>query len=126
MTLASRLSRTASTALAVLLALSIGATSAGCYRFTVRPAKTGITEYHGRTVHSYAWNLIDKDPIVEFDECGDRGLYAARAKTNLGFIAVSFLTFGAWVPMRLEWRCAQDASTAAELSKPAGSDPGSR
>lgn len=94
--------------LGLFLALSLCVTSAGCYRFTVRPKNTQIAEYHGRTVHSYAWNLVDMDPIVEADNCGERGLYAARAKTNLGFIAIAALTFGAWVPMRVEWRCVED------------------
>ena len=103
----SRFSGTASRAFCSLLVLSLCVTSIGCYRFTVRPKNTQIAEYHGKTVHSYAWNLIDKDPIVEAANCGEKGLYAARAKTNLAFIAVSFLTFGAWVPMTLEWRCVE-------------------
>jgi hypothetical protein len=94
-------------ALYLLVILSLCTTSIGCYRFTVRPENTQIVEYHGKTVHSYGWNLIDEDPIIEAYNCGEKGLYAARAKTNLGFIAVAALTFGAWVPMRMEWRCVE-------------------
>lgn len=93
--------------LSLLLALSLCVASVGCYRFTVRPPNTQIAPYQGKTVHSVAWNLIDKDPIVEATNCGEKGLYAARAKTNLAYIAISFLTFGAWVPMRMEWRCVE-------------------
>ena len=103
----SRFSRTANRTFSLLLVLSLCVASVGCYRFTVRPKNTQIAPYHGRTVHSYAWNLIDKDPIIEAENCGEKGLYAARAKTNLGFIAVAFLTFGAWVPMTVEWRCVE-------------------
>ena len=46
-------------------------------------------------------------PIIEASNCGEKGLYAALAKTNLGFIWIAFLTFGAWVPMTMEWRCVE-------------------
>lgn len=103
---ASRL-ESAHRALSVLLILCLCMTSIGCYRFTVRPKNTKIVEYHGETVHSYAWNLIDKDPIIVAHNCGEKGLYAARARTNLGFIWIAFLTFGGWVPMTMEWRCVE-------------------
>ncbi len=101
-------------ALSLALVLSLCVMSVGCYRFTVRPKNTQIAEYHGETVHSYAWNLIDKDPIVGAENCGEEGLWAARAKTNLGFIAIAALTFGGWVPMTVEWRCVEKGGSGAE------------
>jgi len=94
-------------ALSLALVLTLCTTSVGCYRFTVRPKNTQIAEYHRKTVHSYAWNLIKPDPIVETVECGEKGLWAARAKTNLGLLWIAALTFGGWVPMTLEYRCAE-------------------
>ncbi|MBW2413228.1 MAG: hypothetical protein JRG76_01845 [Deltaproteobacteria bacterium] len=91
----------------MLLVLALCVTSVGCYRFTVRPENTQIVDWRSKTVHSYAWNLIDADPIVVAHDCGSKGLYAARAKTNLAFIWAGFLTLGGWVPMTLEWRCVE-------------------
>lgn len=96
-------------ALSLALAVALCVGSVGCYRFTVRPKNTQIAPYHGKTVHSYAWNLVKPDPILETEACGDKGLYAARAKTNLGYIWLAALTFGGWVPMRLEYRCVEPA-----------------
>ena len=94
-------------ALHLTLVLAFCVSSVGCYRFTVRPKNTEIAPYHGETVHSYGWNLIKPDPILETEACADKGLYAARAKTNLLYLWVGALTFGGWVPMRLEYRCVE-------------------
>ena len=93
--------------LSLALVLTLCTTSVGCYRFTVRPKNTQIAEYQGKTVHAYGWNLIVPDPLVDVEQCGEKGLWAARAKTNLGYIWIAALTFGGWVPMRLEWRCVE-------------------
>jgi hypothetical protein len=91
----------------VLLASSLCLMSAGCYRFTVRSRNATITEYHAKTVHAYLWNLVELDPLVVAENCGDRDLTTLRARTNYLYLAVGALSLGAWVPMTLEWRCAE-------------------
>ena len=93
--------------LSLLLVLAVCTPSVGCYRFAVRSKNATIADYHGKTVHSYLWNLVDIDPIVDAENCGDKDLTTVRAKTNVLFISAAFLTLGAWVPMKVEWRCAK-------------------
>jgi hypothetical protein len=75
-------------ALSLLLALCVCTTSVGCYRFAVRSKNATIADYHGKTVHSYLWNLVDLDPIVDAKNCGDKDLTTVRAKTNLPYISL--------------------------------------
>lgn len=93
-------------ALILVLVSSLGLTSVGCYKFTVRSPSAEIAAYHGKTVHSYLWNIVALDPTVVADDCGDRPLTTLRAETNYLYLAIGFLSLGGWVPMRLEWRCA--------------------
>ena len=101
------ISTAASRALSLLLVLSVCIMSVGCYKFTVRSKNAKIAEYHGKTVHSYLWNLVELDPIVVAENCGNNDLTTLRAKTNYLYMGVGFLTLGAWVPMKVEWRCAK-------------------
>jgi hypothetical protein len=94
-------------ALSLLLVLCVCVTSVGCYRFTVRSKNATAAEYQGKTLHSYLWNLVELDPTVVAENCGDRDLTTLRAKTNYLYMSVAFLTLGAWVPMKVEWRCAK-------------------
>jgi len=94
-------------ALPLLLVLSVCVTSVGCYRFTVRSKNATAAEFQGRTVHSYLWNLVELDPTVVAENCGDRDLTTLRAQTNYLYMSAAFLTLGAWVPMKVEWRCAK-------------------
>jgi hypothetical protein len=93
--------------LPLLLVLCVGMTSAGCYRFTVQSKNATAAEFQGKTVHSYLWNLVDLDPVVVAENCGSKDLDTLRAKTNYIYMSVAFLTLGAWVPMKVEWRCAK-------------------
>ena len=101
------ISTLAGRALPLLLVLCLCVTSVGCYRFTVRSKNATAAGFQGKTVHSYLWNLVDLDPVVVAENCGDKDLTTLRAKTNYLYMSVAFLTLGAWVPMKVEWRCAK-------------------
>jgi hypothetical protein len=96
------------TGLPLLLALFIGAASTGCFTFTVRSQGGEATAYQGQTIHAYLWNLVEMEAIAVAEDCGDNALSTVRAKTNYLYLVVGVLTFGAWVPMEVEWRCAKD------------------
>ena len=92
---------------AMALVTLLSATSLGCFTFTVRSESSRATPYQGRTVHAYLWNLVETEPVVVAENCGDEALHAVRARTNALYMAVGLLTLGAWVPMGVEWRCAE-------------------
>lgn len=100
-----------------LLALCVGLASTACFTYTVRTQGAEATGYQGKMIHSYLWNLVQMEPIAVAEDCGDRGLSTVRAKTNYLYIAVGALTFGAWVPMDVEWRCARDEWIDIELEE---------
>jgi hypothetical protein len=81
-----------------------------CYSFAVRSEGDRPSSYQSKTVHSYLWSVVEMDPSVVASNCGERGISAVRANTNYLFMAVAILTLGSWVPMTLEWRCAQSGA----------------
>ncbi len=89
------------------LALALCTTSLGCFTFTVRSESAQATPYRGKTVHAYLWNLVDTEPVVVAEDCGEGALHAVRARTNYLYMAVGLLTLGGWVPMGVEWRCGE-------------------
>jgi len=92
-------------ALAACLVVTVGLSSAGCFSFGVRSQNANPSAYESDTVHAYLWNLVEPDPLVVAENCGDDGISTVRAKTNYLFMLAGILTLGAWVPRTLEWRC---------------------
>jgi hypothetical protein len=97
-------------ALRLALALLFGLTSPGCFGFAVRSENMQPSPYHGKTVHAYLWNLTEMEPVVVATNCGANGISAVRANTNYAFMLVGIVTLGLWVPMHVEWRCAEGGS----------------
>lgn len=93
-----------------MLALCLCVPVTGCFTYAVRSEQARVTRYHRKTVHAYLWNLIEAEPVVVATNCGPKGLSMVRAKTSYLYMAVGVLTLGGWVPMELEWRCADDGS----------------
>jgi hypothetical protein len=87
------------------VALSVGLSGSGCYSFAVRSQNANPAPYTSDTVHAYLWNLIEPDPLLVAENCGDDGISTVRARTNYLFMLAGILTLGAWVPTTLEWRC---------------------
>ncbi len=91
----------------LVLALSLCATSTGCFTYAVRSEHAKVAPYQSKTLHAYLWNLIENDPAVVAKNCGDGALSMVRAKTTYLYMLVCIVTIGGWVPMELEWRCAE-------------------
>ncbi len=68
------------------------------------------TEWKHKTLHSFAWGAIRQDLPVENCRLGDgqrTGIEEIKIETNLGYVLISGITFGIWVPVEVSWRCAK-------------------
>jgi len=68
------------------------------------------TEWKHKTLHALAWGAIRQD--LPIDNCqllnGQRfGIEEVKVGTNLGYLLISTVTFGIWVPLEVSWRCAK-------------------
>lgn len=87
-----------------VLVLVLG--SQGCYHYRVTPPDPDpATDYERRTVHAFAWGLVQED--VRAVDCVSNALDEVRVTTNFGYLAASVVTLGVWVPLQVEWRCAK-------------------
>lgn len=93
-------------ACAWIVSATLLVTSTGCYhyRVVVPGAPAHATEPRRVRVNSYLWGIIN-DPDVLADNCVSGKLSEVHATTNLGYILISVLTVGLWVPLDLEWQC---------------------
>ncbi len=98
----------------LVLALSLCATSTGCFTYAVRSEHAKVAPYQSKTLHAYLWNLIENDPYVVATNCGENALSMVRAKTTYLYMLVGIFSLGGWVPMELEWRCAEETSAGQE------------
>ena len=91
----------------VVLAVAGSLLLAGCYHYeVVSPDASPATVYEHRTVSAYFWGLLQDPPVVASD-CKSKALYDVRVSTNIGYILLSVLTLGIWVPMDVDYRCAK-------------------
>lgn len=91
---------------AVVLVLAL--TLPACYRnAVVVPGSDAVTEWRGKTVHSYLWGLLKSQNAKAHDCERSKGLATVRSDTNLGYALLTVVTLGIWSPTRLEWRCAR-------------------
>jgi hypothetical protein len=78
----------------------------GCYHYRVIvPQPTPATEYEKKTSHALFWGLVQDETIT--NNCVSNTLDEVRVTTNMGYVLVSVLTLGIWVPLEVEWRCAK-------------------
>lgn len=78
----------------------------GCATMTIEGdgCKTAASKTGTHTVHGSFYNFVWSSPPVEKCDNG-RGLYRARYHTNAGYMLVSILTLGLYVPQTVEWWC---------------------
>jgi hypothetical protein len=110
-----RVRRLLTISLAVVYLLS----TTGCYIYHVyqtggpdgrEMGNAPSTEWRHKTLHAFAWGAVRQDLPV--DNCqlanGQRfGIEEVKIETNLGYVIISALTFGLWVPLDVSWRCAK-------------------
>lgn len=68
------------------------------------------TEWQGRTLHGLFWGLLRHDLPLDncrFDDGTRLGIEEVRVGTNLGYVLLSALSLGIWVPVDVSWRCAK-------------------
>ena len=89
------------------LLLATALATSGCYHYRVAPVRSvPADDGHSATQHSIAWGLVQSR--AEEPECQGNGAAEVAAHTNLGYVLLSVVTLGFWVPLELEWKCAKD------------------
>ncbi|MCG8607352.1 Bor family protein, partial [bacterium] len=68
------------------------------------------TEWQDKTLHALAWGAVRQD--IPVDNCqtarGQRfGIEEVKVETNFGYMLISVVTLGIWVPLKVSWRCAK-------------------
>jgi hypothetical protein len=80
---------------------------AACFHYrVVAPDPSPATEYRTRTVHSFAWGLLEKDARATGCEPSN-AIDEVRVRTNVGYLLVTIVTLGTWAPLTVDWRCAK-------------------
>jgi hypothetical protein len=102
--------------LTLLLAVSLLSVT-GCYHVYQAGGPEGRelgnqpgTEWSSKTGHALAWGIFRPD--IPVTNCvlanGDRlGIEEIKVETNVGYVIVSVVTLGFWVPVDVSWRCAK-------------------
>lgn len=92
--------------------LSLGL--AGCTTFEIEgngaitpQATTNSETVHG-SLYGYRWRSFD------VEKCGTDSLFRVEFHTNVGFLALSTLSLGLYVPQTVEWWCYTPAALAEE------------
>jgi Bor protein len=89
---------------ALALALFVG----GCYHYRLVPQNvTPATRMPKRMVHSFLWGAFQTN-VDDKGVCMGNGVTDVVVTTNFGFILMSALTLGIWVPAQIEYACAAD------------------
>lgn len=78
----------------------------GCYHARVTTAKPDPVSEGSETVHVLFWGLMQPAP-VEATPCASNNLDEVRVHSNFLFALATVATLGIWMPMTLEWRCAE-------------------
>jgi hypothetical protein len=76
------------------------------------------TEWQHRTLHAFLWGAVRHDLPIENCRLGNGqrlGVEEVKVGTNLGYLVLSVLTLGIWVPVDVSWRCARPPVTTGTL-----------
>ena len=78
----------------------------GCATMTIEGdgQKTPMSKTGTHTKHGSFYTFVWSEPPV--DKCeNNRGLYRVRYHTNAGYVLVSVISLGLYVPQTVEWWC---------------------
>ena len=90
----------------------------GCYHYRVMPKNPdpGDEVHPKKTMHSFLWGLAQSPPNGVVTECTEPDALAEVAMTtNAGYLLLSVVTLGIWVPMEVEWQCAPPPPMEGEI-----------
>jgi hypothetical protein len=95
--------------LLVVALLSALVGTQGCaYNYRVQVINPDpATEYQRRTVNNFWWGLSPDPPIVT-SNCVANAMDEVHVETNFGYLLLSVVTLGIWVPLDVEWKCAKE------------------
>jgi len=79
----------------------------GCYHYRLAARGEPATNPQKKTMHSLFWGLVQQNEYA--DNCLDDVIHEVRASTNVGYVLISVVTLGIWVPLDVEWQCAKGA-----------------
>jgi hypothetical protein len=81
----------------------------GCadYRVTVPDSHPRDINYQGRTVYALAWGAWYDPQVLEAD-CGRETINDVVIKRNYLHDLASVFTFGIWMPIEVNFRCASE------------------
>jgi len=93
----------------VLLLVAGLASVLGCadYRVTVPDSQPSDINYKGRTVYALAWGKWYDPQVLEAD-CGRETINDVVIKRNYLHDLASVFTFGIWMPIEVNFRCASE------------------
>ena len=86
----------------ILIALVVTTTSCMNTRLVAKYDSDNIIHHKAIKV-TYLWGAIAPRDIQA--ECESKAICQVSAKTNIGFIAISFITLGIVVPQTVIWDC---------------------
>ena len=113
--------------LRALLLLAAMGLPCGCYHYHVyqfggpdgrEMGNQPATEWQQRMLSSWFWGLVRQDLPIENSRLGDGrmlGIEELKVETNFGYLLVSVLSLGIWVPVEVSWRCAKPPVTSGTL-----------
>ncbi len=73
------------------------------------------TEPHKKTMHALFWGLVQENEFA--DNCQGAGMHEVRVSTNFGYVLLSVVTVGIWVPVDIEWTCEREAPPPPDVFK---------
>jgi hypothetical protein len=78
----------------------------GCYHMRVTTNNADPVTEGSETVHVLAWGLVQPAPVTA-SPCASNNLDEVRVHSNLAFALATVVTLGFYMPLTLEWRCAE-------------------
>ena len=83
----------------------------GCYGYRiVVPESTPVADSGKKTVHSLFWGLLNDPQQIVAEECVSNSIHEVKVSTNIGYIILSAVTIGIWMPLDVEWKCGPQQS----------------
>jgi len=111
-------SRASKRAMRILL-LALAVQTTGCYTYHVyqiggvenrEAGNQPATEWRYKTLHGFAWGLSRQDLPVDNCKLGNGqrlGIEEVKIEKPIGYMLASAVTLGAWMPIKVGWRCAK-------------------
>jgi hypothetical protein len=105
---------------ALLCVALLALASCAHHRLVVPEPVPGSPGYHATTSHAFFWGIMDRQ--IPATECVENSLEEVRVTTSLPHALATVLTLGAWMPLRLEYKCGKRPVTEGVLGESGGEE----